>query len=120
MAQKDLFEETAEGVLIIRSRQSGDIAGMMIETKYYDGTPCFTAYLPTPRGFEWFGQGDNQEKELAALRSLLYADCECCGEWPCRCTAEDLERHRAEYAAWVLEIAERDKAEQARGANSNG
>jgi hypothetical protein len=105
MTQKDLYEESANGVLIIRSRKSGDIAGMLIETKYADGvTPCFTTYLPTPGGFEWMSQSDDREKELAALRSLLYADCECCGEWPCECTPEELEEYRVEHAATVAEM----------------
>lgn len=107
MAQKDLYEESANGVLIVRARKSGDVAGMLLETKYHDGAPCFTTYLPRPGGFEWMGQSDDREKELAKLRSLLYADCDCCDEWPCKCTPAELAQFAADHAKAVAERSEK-------------
>lgn len=103
MAKQDLYEEEEFlGVLIIRLRGSSDICGMLLKTRYQDGRSCFTTYRPTPSGYQWITQSNDREKELASLRSLLYADCECCNEWPCNCTPDDLAAH----AAWLVEIAD--------------
>ena len=106
MPKKDLYEEQAfEGATIIRSRKSHDICGMVLETRYHGGGSCFTTYSPSTGGYQWVSQSGDREKELAGLRSLLYADCELCNEWPCVCTPEELAQHEVEHQTWLAEIA---------------
>lgn len=95
--KKDLYEEEiGTGVVIIRKKENSEVVGLLLVSKYSNGTPCFTSYLQKPGGFYYYGQSDDCVKELKELRSYFYSDCDYCNNYPCTCTPEELERYKRE------------------------